>query len=255
MWVHARYNCAPLVADLFLYSYEADFVQHLHKSKFKAQQKASFNLLTKYLDLCLEFDEDAKLFTQLYDKREDFDFPRVNFPYLSSNIPESPAYGVFVSQLVLGFVRNMKIFCSEDLFWFQSYWCRDILHGNFRLLFGNSMIVIQTLFTNLTLMCHICWRFVHQLWHMTGFHMCGRNLNGRSFRNTWFHSLWGVHDFTHSLYMYYIICHNIYGLMTLVCLPGLVWLLCLGLICLSHLTGLEYSFSKVARIFLLKEHR
>ena len=82
--------------------------------------------------------------------------------------------------------------------------------------------------------------------------------NGRSFRNTWFHSLWGVHDFTHSLYMHYIICQSkdyVYGLMTLVCLPGLVWLLCLGLICLSHLTGLEYSFSKVARIFFLKEHR
>ena len=28
------------------------------------------------------------------------DFPIVNFPYLSSNIPESPAYGVFVSQLI-----------------------------------------------------------------------------------------------------------------------------------------------------------
>ena len=30
-------DCAPLVADLFLYSYEADFVQHLQKSKFKKQ--------------------------------------------------------------------------------------------------------------------------------------------------------------------------------------------------------------------------
>ena len=28
-------NCAPLVADLFIYSYEADFLQHLQKSKFK----------------------------------------------------------------------------------------------------------------------------------------------------------------------------------------------------------------------------
>ena len=34
------------------------------------------------------------------DKRDDFDFPVVNYPYLSSNIPESPAYGVFVSQLI-----------------------------------------------------------------------------------------------------------------------------------------------------------
>ena len=32
-------NCAPLVADLFLYSYEADFVQHLQKSKFKKFKK------------------------------------------------------------------------------------------------------------------------------------------------------------------------------------------------------------------------
>ena len=36
-------NCAPLVAELFLYSpvcsYEADFVQHIQKSKFKKQKK------------------------------------------------------------------------------------------------------------------------------------------------------------------------------------------------------------------------
>ena len=32
-------NCAPLVADVFLYSYEADFAQHLHKSRFKQQKQ------------------------------------------------------------------------------------------------------------------------------------------------------------------------------------------------------------------------
>ena len=35
-----------------------------------------------------------------FDKCDGFDFLTVNFPYLSSNIPESPAYGVFVSQLI-----------------------------------------------------------------------------------------------------------------------------------------------------------
>ena len=30
-----------------------------------------------------------------YDKCDDFDFLIVNFPYLSSNIPESPVYGGF----------------------------------------------------------------------------------------------------------------------------------------------------------------
>ena len=35
-----------------------------------------------------------------YDKRDDFNFPIVNFPFLSSNIPSVPAYGVYVSQLI-----------------------------------------------------------------------------------------------------------------------------------------------------------
>ena len=94
------------------------------------------------------------------DKRDEFDFPIVNFPYLNSNIPESSAYDAFVHSwyVMIASVRNMKIFfCLEDLFWFQSYWNREILHINFRLLFGNSMVVIQTLFTNCTHLCHICW--------------------------------------------------------------------------------------------------
>jgi hypothetical protein len=37
---------------------------------------------------------------QLYDKRDDFNFSIVNFPYLCSNIPASPAYGVYISQLI-----------------------------------------------------------------------------------------------------------------------------------------------------------
>ena len=38
--------------------------------------------------------------TRLYDKRDDFNFPIVNFTYLSCNIPSAPAYGVYVSQLI-----------------------------------------------------------------------------------------------------------------------------------------------------------
>ena len=33
-------------------------------------------------------------------KRDDFNFHITNFPFLSSNIPSSPAYGVFISQLI-----------------------------------------------------------------------------------------------------------------------------------------------------------
>ena len=60
-------------------------------------------------------------FTHDYDY---IDLPIVNFPYLSSNIPESHTNDVFDLQFIyvmLGFVQNLKIFCSDDLFWFQRY--------------------------------------------------------------------------------------------------------------------------------------
>jgi hypothetical protein len=53
-----------------------------------------------YFDLHLEIDTKGKLNTKLYDKRDDFNFPIINFPFLSSNIPSAPAYGVYVSQLI-----------------------------------------------------------------------------------------------------------------------------------------------------------
>ena len=47
----------------------------------------------------LSISRDGQLPTSLYNKRDDFNFHITNFPFLSSNIPFSPAYGVFVSQL------------------------------------------------------------------------------------------------------------------------------------------------------------
>ena len=52
-------------------------------------------------------DEDGKCNTRLTDKLDDFDFAIVNVPYISSNIPESHAYGVFVSQLN-GYARVVR---------------------------------------------------------------------------------------------------------------------------------------------------
>ena len=53
-----------------------------------------------YLDLLLSIWRDGQLHTSIYDKRDDFNFHITNFPFLSSNIPSSPAYGVFISQLI-----------------------------------------------------------------------------------------------------------------------------------------------------------
>ena len=41
-----------------------------------------------------------RLRTKLYDKRDYFNFPIVNFPFICNNIPTVPAYGVYSSQLI-----------------------------------------------------------------------------------------------------------------------------------------------------------
>ena len=42
----------------------------------------------------------SRLFFFLNSRRDDFNFPIVNFPFICSNIPAAPAYGVYISQLI-----------------------------------------------------------------------------------------------------------------------------------------------------------
>lgn len=53
-----------------------------------------------YLGIYLKFDNTTELTGRLHNERDDHYFPIVNLPFLSSNIPFSPAYCVFVFELV-----------------------------------------------------------------------------------------------------------------------------------------------------------
>jgi hypothetical protein len=48
----------------------------------------------------LEFNDSGQLSTTIYDKRDDVNFKIIHFPNMCSNIPASPAYGVYISQLI-----------------------------------------------------------------------------------------------------------------------------------------------------------
>jgi hypothetical protein len=52
------------------------------------------------LDLHYDIENGRIPNTNRYDKRNDFTFPIVNFPFISNNIPAGPAYAVYISQLV-----------------------------------------------------------------------------------------------------------------------------------------------------------
>ena len=128
-------NCAPLVADLFLFCYERDFMMSLSDDK-QADVIDAFNTTSRYLDNILNInnvyfenmvsqiypselqlnkanasDTEAAFLdlhlsisngivsTKIYDKRDDFDFEIVNFPFLDGDVPRSTSYGVYISQL------------------------------------------------------------------------------------------------------------------------------------------------------------
>ena len=42
----------------------------------------------------------SDIHNSVYDKRDDFGFPIVNFPWLSGDVPRLPSYGVYISRLV-----------------------------------------------------------------------------------------------------------------------------------------------------------
>jgi len=137
-------DCAPFLANLFLYSYECEWLC----KKFEEKQVdilQRFNYCFRYIDdlLCINNDQmmetfmteiypkelgltsdnsvlqsnyldldleirNGKIHTSLFDKRDAFKFKIVNFPDLSGNIPEKQSYGVFISQLI----RYAR--CCED---------------------------------------------------------------------------------------------------------------------------------------------
>ena len=71
----------------------------MYPSKLEKKETTESNTSDSFLDLLLPIGRDGQLRTSLYDKRDDFNFHITNFPFLSSNIPSSPAYGVLISQL------------------------------------------------------------------------------------------------------------------------------------------------------------
>ena len=52
-----------------------------------------------FLDLNLSIHNDI-VSTKIYDKRDDFNFDIVNFPFLDGDVPQRPSYGVYISQLI-----------------------------------------------------------------------------------------------------------------------------------------------------------
>ena len=90
------------IDDLIVFNNKkfGDYVKEIYPSQLTVEKANTSDDLANYLDLTFIIESNNRLYTKLYDKRDDFDFHIVNFPFLSSNIPSSPSYGVYISQLI-----------------------------------------------------------------------------------------------------------------------------------------------------------
>ena len=77
-----------------------NYLGQMYPAELEIKDTTESNTSASYLDLLLSIESDHQLRTSIYDKRDNFNFHITNFPFLSSNIPSSPAYGVFISQLI-----------------------------------------------------------------------------------------------------------------------------------------------------------
>ena len=74
-------------------------IADIYPSELQLKKTTEYGTQLSYLDILINI-ENGKYSTAVYDKRDNFNFNIVNFPYLSSNIPSGPAYGDYISQLV-----------------------------------------------------------------------------------------------------------------------------------------------------------
>ena len=77
-----------------------DYLHCIYPNELEVNDTTDNQTSASYLNIHLEIDNGGRFKTKLYDKRDDFTFPIVNFPFISRNIPASPAFGVYISQLI-----------------------------------------------------------------------------------------------------------------------------------------------------------
>jgi hypothetical protein len=77
-----------------------NFVHLIYPDELEIKDTTESYKSASFLNILHNSNSRCRLTTSLYDKLDDFDFAIVNFPFRCSNIPLSPAYDVYISQLI-----------------------------------------------------------------------------------------------------------------------------------------------------------
>ena len=72
-------------------------VDRIYPAELQLDKANASDTEAAFLDLNLSIHNDT-VSTKIYDKRDDFDFDIVNFPFLDGDVPRRPPYGEYTSQ-------------------------------------------------------------------------------------------------------------------------------------------------------------
>ena len=79
--------------------YFDNIVKQIYPSELQLSKANTSDTETVFLDLHLTISNDI-VSTKIIDKRDDFDFEIVNFPFLDGDVSRSTSYGFYISQLM-----------------------------------------------------------------------------------------------------------------------------------------------------------
>ena len=89
----------------------------IYPIKLQVNEASFSDTEAPFLDLNLSITNGI-VSSKIYDKRDDFYFEIVNFPFLDEDVPRSPSYEVYISQIIR-FARvcsNVDDFNNRNLF-------------------------------------------------------------------------------------------------------------------------------------------
>ena len=72
---------------------------YLAESELQLNKANPSDTEAAFLDLNFSIS-NGTVFTKIHDKRDDFDFDILNFPFLDGDVPRRTSYGVYISQLI-----------------------------------------------------------------------------------------------------------------------------------------------------------
>ena len=138
--------------------YFDNMVSQIYHSELQLNKANASDTKAVFLDLHLSISKDI-VSTKIFDKRDDFDFEIVNFPFLDGDVPCSTSYGVYISQLIR-FARassyvadfNTRNKLLTQILPKQGYWYHK-LRKTFSKFFDDTMIRFLNSKLDLNLSC------------------------------------------------------------------------------------------------------